>query len=64
MDGVKLSQGYRATTRRDYLLPKRKFGNSLAILGSHVIDLRRMKSAKRISEPPNAFEFGIPGLGM
>ena len=38
--------------------------NSPAIPGTHVIDLRRMKSAKSILEPPIGFEPGITGLGM
>ena len=43
MDGVQLSQGYRATTKGDSLLFTTR---SPGLPGTHLVNLRRMKSFK------------------
>ena len=57
MDGGQLSQGYRATSRRQFAFTTKFPG----ISGTHLIGIGRMRSDSTF-EPPCGFESGPHGL--
>ena len=58
MDGVQLSEGYRATPRRQFT-----FCKSPEVPGTHLIDLGKMKGWVNF-EAMKACEPGAPRLGI
>ena len=57
VDGVQLSQGYRATTRRQFIF------HYSGLPGTHLIDLGKMKDWVLL-ETTQCFKQGAPGLGL
>ena len=57
MDGVQLSQGYRATTRRQFIF--------LLLWSSwYSFDRPRKDERQFFLKPPSGFKPGAPGLGL
>ena len=60
MEGIQLSQGYRATTRRHFYF----FSQSPQEFLIPILLTSEGRKDELTLEPPSGFELGTPGLGV